>query len=63
MVVSRPHPVLGEVSLLGLPVKLSETPGAVDRIPPELGEHTDEILREIGVSDDELSRLRAQQIV
>ena len=63
MVVSRPHPVLGEVSLLGLPVKLSETPGAVDRIPPELGEHTDILLREIGVSDDQLARLREQEII
>ena len=63
MVVSQPHPVLGEVSLLGLPVKLSETPGAVHRIPPELGEHTDAILREMGVSDDEISRLREREIV
>jgi CoA:oxalate CoA-transferase len=63
MVVSRPHPVLGEVSLLGLPVKLSETPGGVYRTPPELGEHTEAILREIGVPDDELARLREQEIV
>jgi crotonobetainyl-CoA:carnitine CoA-transferase CaiB-like acyl-CoA transferase len=35
----------------------------VHRIPPELGEHTDAILREIGVSDDELARLREQEIV
>jgi crotonobetainyl-CoA:carnitine CoA-transferase CaiB-like acyl-CoA transferase len=63
MVVSRPHPVLGEVSLLGLPIKLSETPGAVHRIPPDLGEHTEAVLREIGVSEEELARLREQEIV
>jgi crotonobetainyl-CoA:carnitine CoA-transferase CaiB-like acyl-CoA transferase len=63
MVVERAHPVLGTVSLLGLPVKFSETPGDVHRIPPELGEHSDEILREIGLDDDELDRLRLQGIV
>jgi crotonobetainyl-CoA:carnitine CoA-transferase CaiB-like acyl-CoA transferase len=63
MVVERAHPILGTVSLLGLPVKFSETPGDVHRIPPELGEHSDEILREIGLGDDELGRLRQQGIV
>jgi crotonobetainyl-CoA:carnitine CoA-transferase CaiB-like acyl-CoA transferase len=63
MVVDRPHPVLGTVSLLGLPVKFSETPGDVHRTPPELGEHTDEILREIGMTDGDLSRLREQSII
>jgi crotonobetainyl-CoA:carnitine CoA-transferase CaiB-like acyl-CoA transferase len=63
MVVERPHPVLGTVSLLGLPVKFSETPGDVHRIPPQLGEHTDEILREIGLDDEGLRRLRDQKIV
>ena len=63
MVVTRAHPVLGTVSLLGVPVKFSETPGDVHRVPPELGEHTDEILREIGLDDGELRRLREQTIV
>ena len=63
MVVERPHPVLGTVSLLGLPVKFSDTPGDVHRIPPALGEHTDEILREIGLDDDGLRHLREQKIV
>ncbi|MCC7023784.1 MAG: CoA transferase [Thermomicrobiales bacterium] len=63
MVVDRPHPVLGTVSLLGLPVKFSETPGDVHRIPPGLGEHTEEILREVGMTDDDLSRLREQSVI
>ncbi len=63
MVVKRAHPVLGTVSLLGVPVKFSETPGDVHRVPPELGEHTDEILHEIGLDDGELRRLREQTIV
>jgi crotonobetainyl-CoA:carnitine CoA-transferase CaiB-like acyl-CoA transferase len=63
MVVERPHSVLGTVSLLGLPVKFSETPGEVHRTPPELGEHTDEILREIGMADEDLCRLRDEKII
>ncbi len=63
MVVERPHPILGTVSLLGLPVKFSETPGDVHRIPPELGEHTDEVLCEVGLNGDDVRRLREQAII
>jgi crotonobetainyl-CoA:carnitine CoA-transferase CaiB-like acyl-CoA transferase len=63
MVVERPHPILGTVNLLGLPVKFSQTPGDVHRIPPGLGEHTDEILREVGLNDAKLADLREQEIV
>ena len=63
MVVECPHPVLGTVSLLGLPVKFSETPGDVHRTPPELGEHTEEILRDLGLTDDERRRMREQGVV
>lgn len=63
MVVTRPHPTMGTVRLLGLPVKLTETPGAIHRTPPLFGEHTDEILHELGVADDELERLRASSVI
>jgi crotonobetainyl-CoA:carnitine CoA-transferase CaiB-like acyl-CoA transferase len=63
MVVERPHPVLGAVSLLGLPVKFSETPGDVRYIPPEIGEHTDKILCELGLEDDDRRRMREQGVV
>lgn len=63
MVVERPHPELGTVSLLGLPVKFSETPGDVYRIPPSLGEHTDEIMRSIGYSESRIAELRGRGVV
>ena len=48
------------VKLLGVPVKLSRTPGDATRAPgPELGQHTDEILAAAGYSRDELATLHA----
>ena len=54
---------VGQVRLLGVPVKLSRTPGTV-RVPtPELGEHTDEILRDIGYSSADIDALRTAKVV
>lgn len=47
MVVERPHPKLGKVKMTGVPIKLSETPGEAGAAPPLLGQHTEEILREL----------------
>jgi crotonobetainyl-CoA:carnitine CoA-transferase CaiB-like acyl-CoA transferase len=47
MVVEIEHPVEGTLKALGIPVKLSDTPGAVRRPAPLLGEHTEEVLREV----------------
>jgi formyl-CoA transferase len=63
MVVERPHPTMGTVRLLGLPVKLAETPGDVFRVPPLLGEQSDEILSEIGIDAAEVDRLRGSGII
>jgi CoA:oxalate CoA-transferase len=63
MVVERPHPTMGTVRLLGLPVKLRETPGAIYRTPPLFGQHTDEVLRELGVTDAELETLRDKGLI
>jgi alpha-methylacyl-CoA racemase len=45
------------------PVRLSETPASTRRPPPALGEHTDEVLSELGVSSGEIESLRAEGIV
>jgi len=47
----------------GLPIKLSRTAGRIDRCPPGLGEHTDEILRESGLAESEIAGLRQESII
>jgi len=63
MVVDLVHPGAGAVKALGVPVKLSDTPGAVDRPAPLLGQHTAEILTELGYSDAEQQELRAARVI
>ena len=63
MVVETEHPAAGRIRNIGIPVKLSETPGAFRRPAPALGEHTDEVLRELGVSDARAAALRASGAV
>jgi len=54
------HPVEGKVPNIGFAVKLSGTPQQVRRHPPLLGEHTQEVLAEIGIGDAECARLQAE---
>jgi formyl-CoA transferase len=63
MVVEVDHPVIGRMKTLGVPVKLSETPGEVKRAAPTLGQHNDEILGELGYRADEIARLRAEKVI
>jgi formyl-CoA transferase len=63
MVVELEHPGAGRIKALGIPVKLSDTPGAVDRAAPLLGQHTAEILAELGYTEAEQRELREQGIV
>jgi crotonobetainyl-CoA:carnitine CoA-transferase CaiB-like acyl-CoA transferase len=59
MIVETAHPTSGKVKSIGLPIKFSDTPGAVDKPAPRFGEHTRDVLREHGFSDAEISELAA----
>lgn len=63
-IVTMAHPQLGEFPMQNVVPKLSETPGEVRWVGPELGEHTDDVLTEVlGLSTEEIGSLRAAGIV
>jgi CoA:oxalate CoA-transferase len=63
-VVDYDHPALGNLTLLGMPVKLSATPGEPRGHAPELGEHTELLLSEmLGYSWDDIARLREANVI
>ncbi len=63
LVVSLPHPHFGTLTEPGVPVRLSETP-CVPEIPePILGEHTQEVLRSVGITDEAMEELLGEGII
>jgi crotonobetainyl-CoA:carnitine CoA-transferase CaiB-like acyl-CoA transferase len=63
MVVEVEHSRIGRTKALGLPIKFSETPGGVRRGAPTLGEHTDEVLKDLGYEPGDIARLRSDGAV
>ena len=63
MIQSVEHATAGMLKVVGVPIKLSETPGSVRTAPPTLGQHTIAILRELQIGDEEIERLRAEQVI
>jgi crotonobetainyl-CoA:carnitine CoA-transferase CaiB-like acyl-CoA transferase len=63
MTVAVDHPRLGRTNQIGLPFQLSATPASIRSAPPLLGEHSDEVLGELGYSASEVDALRADGVV
>ena len=63
MVVRSPHPTEGDVLQIAPPLKLSDYTFEVKRPAPAPGEHTDELLREIGLGEDAIAGLRRARVV
>jgi len=64
MLAEVPHPGTDRtVTIAGTPIKFSETPGGVRNRAPMFGEHTEDVLREVGYADDEIAKLRADRVI
>ncbi|EGL82561.1 L-carnitine dehydratase/bile acid-inducible protein F [Caldalkalibacillus thermarum TA2.A1] len=63
MVVSMQHPTAGDIRLVGSPLKLSRTPVQFRCPPPRAGEHTREVLRDLGIADREIEALKEKGIL
>lgn len=63
-IVEVDHPRLGKVKIPGVVPKFSETPGDIRQIAPDLGEHTDDILKTIvGLDDEKIAELKAKNVI
>src|SRR5881396_1313739 len=63
MVVALTHPDYGPLRMLGLPIKLSATPGTVETAPPRFGEHNREVLLKLGYGEADISRLAESGVI
>lgn len=63
MVLEVEHPVEGKIRQLNFPGKFSETPAQIRSAPPILGEHTEEILKDMGITEEEIKDLVREKII
>ena len=63
MMVSIPHPQVPDLKAPGSPLKLADMPASVRRYPPLLGEHSQEVVSELGYSVEEVDRLREEGVI
>lgn len=63
MILEVEHPTEGRIKQAGIPMKFSETPGAITLAPPGHGEHTKEVLQALGYAEEEIEKMGEQGVI
>lgn len=63
MVLETSVPGVGAVKVVGIPIKLSATPGSLRSVPPTVGQHNEELLRAAGYSREEIAQLQVRGVI
>ena len=63
MVTTVQHPRIGELKVIRTPLGFSETPPSIRRPPPLVGDHNQEILRELGYDDDAIATMEEEGVL
>jgi crotonobetainyl-CoA:carnitine CoA-transferase CaiB-like acyl-CoA transferase len=63
MLLEQNHPTIGKIKTIGFPTKLSRTPATLRLSPPLMGEHTEEVLAELGYSGEEIKQFSDKKII
>lgn len=63
MVVTVDHPACGDIKMVNTPVKYSETQPTIRSAPPLLGQHTDEVVKNLGYNEDEIKALKEGGVI
>lgn len=61
--IQMDHPVAGKIRQIGFPIKFSNTPGEIYAHSPILGEHTEELLLQLGYSKDKIDQIRSNGVI
>jgi len=63
MILDIPHPEFGSLKVPGIVPKLSKTPGEVKWLGPKIGEHNNEVLKEVGLTDQQINQLYEKGVI
>lgn len=63
MIIEMDHPTEGKLKMVGIPIGFSESPGSIRYHPPLIGEQTDEILQEIGLTSEKIQSLKDMGVI
>ena len=63
MIEELTHPEYGPFKFLGIPIKMSETPGALQTAPPRFGEHNRAVLLDLGLTDSAVTALAKSKVI